>query len=288
MSDSRTDAEAPTQNRRRFLRRSLLAAGGVAAGGALYPAIEAKWCGVNHITLAVPNLPRVFQHARIAFLADLHHGPYTPLSYLRGVVDRANALKPDLLILGGDYVSAHSRYIEPGIAEFGRLNARWGRFAVLGNHDHWKGLKRTRGALDLAGFTRLDNAGIWIEREGERLRLGGVGDLWTDVQDLDAALGDARDGDAMILLSHNPDYVESITDPRVGLVLSGHTHGGQVVIPGCPVSWAPTQFGSKYLRGLCQGPCTPVFVTTGIGTSGPPVRLGCAPEIVAITLIAAT
>jgi predicted MPP superfamily phosphohydrolase len=111
-----------------------------------------------------------------------------------------------------------------------------------------------------------------------------VGDYWRDVQDLPSALGETTMNDAVILLSHNPDYVEEIRDHRVGLVLSGHTHGGQVDLPiiGAPV--VPSIYGQKYIHGLVQGPATQVFVTRGIGTITPPVRLFCRPEIALITL----
>ena len=118
-----------------------------------------------------------------------------------------------------------------------------------------------------------------------RLRICGVGDLWTDRQDLKTALGDATPGDAVLLLSHNPDFVETIRDRRVGLVLSGHTHGGQIVLPGYGAPVVPSRYGQKYLYGLVQGPCCQVFVTRGVGTVTPPVRFLCRPEIVLITLV---
>jgi predicted MPP superfamily phosphohydrolase len=111
-----------------------------------------------------------------------------------------------------------------------------------------------------------------------------VGDYWRDVQDLDAALGNTRRDEAALLLSHNPDYVEKIHDPRVGLVLSGHTHGGQVRLPfiGAPV--VPSRFGQKYVEGLVRGPVAQVFVTRGVGTISPPVRFNCPPEVALLTL----
>jgi predicted MPP superfamily phosphohydrolase len=277
------EPEIVPTSRRAWLRRAAAATCAAVGAGAAYPLLEAKWCGIRRLRLAVPDLPPAFHGRTLVFLADLHHGPFTPLSYIRRVVAQVNAIRPDLIALGGDYVSGRP-YIAPCIAELAGLRARWGTVAVLGNHDHWNGTSRCRAALDAAGITRLDNTGVWIEHAGDRLRIGGVGDLWTDRQDLAAALGSAREGDAVIVLSHNPDFVEEIDDPRVGLVLSGHTHGGQVVLPGFEVHWAPTRFGAKYLRGLCQGPVAPVFVTSGVGTTGPPVRLFCPPEIVAITL----
>ena len=119
----------------------------------------------------------------------------------------------------------------------------------------------SRAALAEAKLPDLNNTGVWLERSGARLRICGVGDLWTDHQDLDAALGDATERDAVLLLSHNPDFVETIRDPRVGLVLSGHTHGGQIVVPGFGAPIVPSRYGQKYLYGLVQGPCCQVFVT---------------------------
>jgi predicted MPP superfamily phosphohydrolase len=200
------------------------------------------------------------------------------------VVELANSLKPDLIVLTGDFVSRSSRYIEPGIQALSKLEARIGQFAVLGNHDHWEDATASRQALREAGITLTDNRGTWLERGQSRLRICGVGDLWTDQQDPGAALGDATEKDAVIILSHNPDFAELLQDRRVSLMLSGHTHGGQVVIPGFGAPIVPSKYGQKYLYGLVQGPNCQVFVTRGVGTVSPPVRFLCRPEIVQITL----
>jgi predicted MPP superfamily phosphohydrolase len=206
------------------------------------------------------------------------------LEYVRHVVATMNALKPHLIALGGDYVQANPRFAAPCIAELGRLQAPAGRFAVLGNHDHVQGARACLEALETAGIAEVNNRGVWIERAGARLRICGVDDLWRGQQDLAAALGRASRDDAVVLLSHNPDFVESIEDERVGLVLSGHTHGGQIVVPGMHPRWAPTRYGAKYLEGLCQGPVAQVYVTRGAGTTGLPIRFRCRPEVVCITL----
>ena len=221
----------------------------------------------------------------VALISDVHHGPFVPLTYIRDIVVIANSLKPDVVLLTGDYVSQHPRYIEPGIEALGKLEAQIGCFAVLGNHDHWESAPATRHALTEAGIQLTDNMGEWIERHGDRLRICGVGDLWTDRQNSQTALGDATTHDAVIMLSHNPDYAEVLRDPRVGLMLSGHTHGGQVVMPGFGAPIVPSRFGQKYLHGLVQAPSCQIFVTRGVGTVGPPVRFLCRPEIVQITLI---
>ncbi len=271
-------------NRRKWLKRAGLSALGAMTMGTAYPFLEAKWCRLARQTIAVPNLPPAFQGTTVALLADVHHGPFVPLGYVRSIVAMTNSLKPDIVALAGDYVHRSSDYIGPGIEALGKLRARIGRFAVRGNHDNRSFTPITRAALADARLPDLNNAGIWIERGASRLRIGGVGDLWTDGQNLSSALGDARPDDASIVLSHNPDFVETIRDPRVGLVLSGHTHGGQVVVPGYGAPIVPSAYGQKYLHGLVKGPVAQVFVTRGVGTVTPPVRFLCRPEVVLITL----
>ena len=242
------------------------------------------------------DLPAAFDGLRVALLSDTHHGPFVPLAYLADVVDLANEQRPDVVLLGGDYVQRrraaflhlgidHRRYIAPGIGVLADLRAPLGRFAVLGNHDYVTDAALTRRALRDAGFTDLTNAGVWLERPGgARMRFAGVDDCRRGRPRLRQALGDLRAGGACLLLTHNPDYIERIRDARVDLVLSGHTHGGQVVLPfvGAPV--VPSRYGQKYRAGLVQGPRARVFVTTGVGTIGPPVRFRCPPEVALITL----
>ena len=273
---------ALVMDRRKFLRRAAWTSLGVGAG--VYPFLEAKWCRVTRRTVVVPNLPPDFRGATVAVLADVHHGPFVPLAYVRRVVAMTNALEPDLVFLVGDYVHRSPSYIAPVMAELGRLRAGLGRFAVRGNHDNWESARLSKAGLAEAGIPELDNTGVWVERGRGRLRVCGVGDLWTDQQHLGSAVGDATDADAVLLLSHNPDFVETIHDRRVGLVFSGHTHGGQVVVPGYGAPIVPSAFGQKYLHGLVQGPTAKVFVSRGVGTVSPPVRFLCRPEVVLITL----
>jgi predicted MPP superfamily phosphohydrolase len=279
-------------DRRKFLRLGGLATlSSVITGGLVYPFLEAKWCQVVRHAIRLPNLPRPFQGTTIALLADVHHGPFVPMAYVQHVVAMTNSLRPDIVALVGDYVHRHAVYIGPAITELGTLNATVGRFAVRGNHDnenyhgHDDFRLLSQEALADAKIPDLNNQGIWLERRGSRMRICGVGDLWTDRQDLEAALGDAAENDAVLLLSHNPDFVETITDRRVGLVLSGHTHGGQIMMPGLGAPIVPSRYGQKYLHGLVQGPCCRVFVSRGVGTISPPIRFLCRPEIVLITLV---
>jgi uncharacterized protein len=131
-------------DRRKFLKRIALASASAAAVGGVYPFLEAKWCRVARRTIALPNLPEPFRGTTVALLADVHHGPFVPLAYIRHVVRMTNALKPDIVVLAGDYVHQSYRYIEPGIAELGELTAPMGRFAVRGNNDNWDSAPLTK------------------------------------------------------------------------------------------------------------------------------------------------
>ncbi len=253
--------------------------------GVVYPFVEACVLRVTRRTIPVPRLPKAFEGLRIALLADIHHGPLTGLDFVRKVVEKTLSLSPDLIALGGDYVHAGGRYTYPCFEVLRGLSAPLGVFAVLGNHDHWDAPKATHTAIREVGFADLTNTGVWLERGGQRLRFAGVGDLWEDRQDLKAALEGLEPGETSVLLSHNPDYLEVLDDPRVGLVLSGHTHGGQMYFPPFGAPLIPSAYGQKYRYGLVKTPSSQVFVTCGIGTIYPPVRFCCSPEIALLTLV---
>jgi predicted MPP superfamily phosphohydrolase len=252
--------------------------------GGTYTLLEAGWLSVDARTLSVARLPAAFKNLKVAFLSDLHHGPYTGLTYIQHCAKWTLDWKPDLIVLGGDYVHNDPKYIAPIFEVLKSLRAPLGTFGVLGNHDHWESAKQTRASMADASITDLTNKGVWLDRNGARLRLGGVGDLWEDAQDIQSALGDATANDAALLLSHNPDYAETLQDARVSLMLSGHTHGGQVQLPfiGAPI--LPSRYGQKYLEGLVQAPKTQVFVSRGVGTISPPVRFRCRPQVHFLTL----
>ena len=271
-------------NRRTFLKATLAAAVPAPVAAASYGLVEASWVRVERPTLPLPRLPQPFDGLRVAFLTDIHHGPYVGLDYVRGVVRTTLNLEPDLVLLGGDYSSNEAKYIAPCLDVLGGLRAPLGVFGVLGNHDYWHGLDETRTGLKAAGITELTNAGVWLSRGGRRFRLAGVDDLWRGTPDVAAAVGDATPADACLLVSHNPDVAETLRDPRVGLMLSGHTHGGQVVVPGYGAPIVPSRYGQKYLKGLVEAPVTRVYVSRGLGTVSPPMRFGSRPELTLLTL----
>lgn len=271
-------------NRRTFLTTALAATVPAGAGAAAYGLFESGWLQITRPALAVPRLSAAFDGTTVAFLTDIHHGPFTSLDYVNAVVRTTLALRPDLVVLGGDYSLKESKYVRPCFDAMAALSAPLGVYGVLGNHDYRHGLSETRAGFDRAGITELTNRGVWLERDNYRFRLAGVDDLWMGKVDVHAALGDATAADACVVVSHNPDVAEKVRDPRVGLMLSGHTHGGQVVFPTGGAPFVPSHYGQKYLKGLVRAPLTSVYVSRGLGTTTAPFRVGSRPELALITL----
>ena len=257
----------------------------------------------RHLTLmegevAMAGLPAAFDGLRILLITDIHLGPFLRPAALERVFARLLAARPDLVLLGGDLLTARIDEFPPGAAAFRALRAPLGVFAVLGNHDHYTGgADRLRAMLGECGVAVLHNRAVVLERRAagaagasaapgaaapDRLALAGIDDLHAGRPDLGAALGDVPAGLPIVLLSHNPDIVFEAARHGVGLVLSGHTHGGQVRIPGLPVFVRMSRYRLDewcYNAGGAR-----VVVSRGLGVTGLPVRLACPPEAVLITL----
>jgi len=197
-----------------------------------YVFLEPYWLRVHKIDMVNSDIPPAFDGKRIVFVADIHHGPYFSIERVNRLVKKINRLRPHIILLGGDYVHRDAGYIQPCFAELEKLEPRIGTFGVLGNHDHWEGAALTRQGMREAGIVLLDNRAELISIGDQRIKVGGVGDLWEDTQDLAPTLAETQEDDFVILLSHNPDYVEEITMNGIDLVLSGHTHGGQITLFG--------------------------------------------------------
>ena len=274
-------------HRRSFLRNALgLGAAAVAVPTLVagYGFAEATRLHIDRQTIAVPRLPAAFRGLTVAFVTDIHHGPFVSEADVAAVVRTTLALAPDLIVLGGDYSLRDGKYIAPCFELLAALSAPLGVYGVLGNHDYRHGLAETRAGMKRAGIVELTNRGVPLEVGGGRLHLAGVDDLWHGQPDAAAALRGVTATDASILVSHNPDFAETLRDRRVGLVLSGHTHGGQVVLPGYGAPALSSRYGRKYAHGLVEAPATQVYVSAGTGMSVLPVRVGCRPEITRVTL----
>ena len=250
---------------------------------------------ITRRTFAIRDLPPSLDGLRLAQVSDLHHGPWLSMERVRDVVRQTNALGADMILLTGDYVYESPQYIEPAVGALAELKAKIGVVGILGNHDWWDRGVPMKNAFARNGLPLIDNSRLiltpgrsLVREAGEGLCIAGVGDLWEDVPDYRAALSKLPPGMPRLLLAHNPDAAE---DPlflggkhRVDLMISGHTHGGQVWIPGIGSPIIPSRFGQKYASGLVQGPGCPVFISRGIGLSGLPIRFGVPPEIVVMEL----
>lgn len=249
-----------------------------------YIFIEPHWIKIHRIRLVNQDLPASFDGTNIAFISDIHHGPYFSLRRVKRLVAKVNGLQPDIAIFGGDYVHRDAKYIVPCFGELRNVKAPLGKFGVLGNHDHWEGAALTRKSMAGAGISLLDNRAAWIYRDGARIKIGGVGDLTEDFQDLAPTLEDIREDDFIILVSHNPDFAEQLTTRKVDVMLCGHTHGGQVALFGLWAPLVPSRYGQKYRTGIVDTALTKVIISNGIGTITPPVRFFARPEIILLTL----
>jgi uncharacterized protein len=251
---------------------------------AIYVFVEPYWLGVKTYEITNPEVPSNFNSTKIVFLSDIHHGPYFSISRVKRLVERVNRLNPDIIILGGDYVHRNQQYIVPVFNELKGLKAPLGIYGVLGNHDHWENAALTREQMKESRIRELDNAAFWITKGEQRIKIGGVGDYMEDVQNIIPTIGDAVKEDFVIVVSHNPDYAEEIMTDKVDLMLSGHTHGGQITFFGLWAPVLPSQFGQKYRTGLIDSGTMKVIVSNGIGVITPPARFFAPPQIVSVIL----
>ena len=266
--------------------------------------VEPGWrLRVQTHRLRPPNWPRG-QRLRIAALADPHVGePHMPLDRLARIVERTNALAPDVTVLLGDYEAGHPFVTRPvpldqAARVLARLHAPLGVYAVLGNHDWWSdraaqrrraGPTRAHRALLDAGIDLMENRAVRLSKGAEALWLLGLGDQLAfrrrgvrGVDDLPGTLAQVTDDAPAILLAHEPDIFPRVPD-RVALTLSGHTHGGQVRLLGfSPV--VPSRFGNRYAYGHVREGRRDLVVSGGLGCSILPVRFGMPPEITVIEL----
>ncbi len=245
---------------------------------------EALTLNITRRTVELELLPAAFEGMTVAFLSDFHCSDLTPPAFLDKAIQATNELAPDLVLLGGDYISHRTAYIGPVGEMLSRLNARFGVYAVLGNHDYWVDETAIRKMLAGARVIDITNSGRSLTLGTSRVRIAGVGDLWEDKQDLALALGDTGESEAAILLSHNPDYAPQIQDKRVKLVLSGHTHGGQICLPRLGALITNSKYGQRLASGLIPFGSFQLYVSRGLGTVVIPMRYNCPPEITLLTL----
>ena len=275
-------------NRRQFLKTlGVLSTAGIAAGcgGAGYISqIEPTWIWLESITIPLIDLPESLDGFKIVQISDVHLYPHTQIETVQHAVTLANSVQPDLVVLTGDYVLETADAIFDLAPALAGINAQNGIFAILGNHDLWTNETVVRHGLEQNGIEVLRNQGVTLPVGQDGLYLAGLDDGWSGRPDLPAALAAAPPEIPVLLLMHEPDFADTAAgNGRVAVQLSGHSHGGQVRLPGIGAPILP-YLGEKYDIGLNRVADMWVYTNRGLGVIGPPVRFNCPPEVTAITL----
>lgn len=268
-------------NRREFLKAAGLAVGGGLVTATSYLAIndESQEPVVDRVPIRLKNLHPALEGFTMLQMTDLHLYPLTQPSLIEKSVVMANSLNPDLVVMTGDYVWQVLDAIDELAPILSGLNARYGVYSSLGNHDYWLDAEVITATMEAAGLPVLVNQGLTIQQGGGSFYLAGLDDGWSGNPDLDATLEGAKPGDPVILLCHEPDLADLFSkDGRVGLQLSGHTHGGQIRIPGIGALILP-YLGRKYDFGMYKINDMLLYTNRGIGVISEPVRYNCPPEI---------
>jgi predicted MPP superfamily phosphohydrolase len=278
MSESRV-------SRRQFLgglvSAPLVAVSGAAAYSRL---IEPYHYWISETEILIRDLPQRFEGFRITQLTDIHHSRILGIHEVRRVVGLAQQTKPDMFVLTGDYSTSYRRYIEPCAEALSALSAPEGVWAVLGNHDHYTDPELTTRALQRQHIAVLNNAHTTLYRGPDSIQLSGIDDWSWNATDWVRAFSGLKPNTPTILLSHQPIVLDLAQTRNVSLILSGHTHGGQLVFPllGAPARYVSKDL--KYARGLFRSGDTQLYVSTGTGVIGLPVRFGVRPEIAVLHL----
>ena len=292
-------------DRRRFLGQVLFGAVGLGAVAAVDGfLIEPHAPVVDEISIHLRRLPEAFHGFRIVVMGDMHFGPYVGKPLVERAVRLALSLKPDLTILTGDFVShplampngpEGAHHAEPCAEVLQQMTGTLTGtlpgalpgprvVSILGNHDHWNGPEIVADALDSHGLNVLRNQSMPLERDGQRIWIVGVDDVYEHANDLNKALQGVPSSETTIVAVHEPDFADRTAKHPVDLQVSGHSHGGQVRIPGYGAPILP-HLGRKYPFGLNRVRDLQVYTNRGIGVVFPPVRLNCPPEVTLITLV---
>lgn len=261
-----------------------------------YSSLETRWIKTTYVTIESPDIPKSFNGIRIVFVSDIHHGASLSRERVTKLVQRINNLNPDIIILGGDYVSRDEKYIKPVFDELRNLKSKYGVYGVMGNHDYFVNGDLTLKMMARNGIKLCDNKSYWLKINRDSIKIGGVDDPDGQDPELDSTVFDVHKKDFCILISHRPEFIDKINDDLVDLTISGHTHGGQVTFFGLWAPILPTENGiwaslslskesQKYRYGLLHSkPYMQSYISSGIGTRSPHFRFFCRPEIAVLEL----
>lgn len=247
-----------------------------------------RWFFVmRRVDVKVRGLDPRFEGFTIAQLSDLHIGALTPLWWGMRWARATNAAAADIVVVTGDMVTSGVAFHEDIAELMGSLRGKDGVYAIMGNHDYFGEGEPLVSLLKGRGVTVLRNEGVTLEREGAKLYLAGIDDNWTKRANMDAALEERPEGVPAVLLAHDPEGFKVAAQRNVDVVLSGHTHGGQIAMPFLGRFINASKLAHSFHIGVYTAGDSTLFVHPGLGTTGPPMRLGVAPAVALVTLRAA-
>ncbi|MGZ4857780.1 MAG: metallophosphoesterase [Methanobacteriaceae archaeon] len=246
---------------------------------------DARDFEIVDLKVSIPDLDPVFNDYRIAHISDIHLGQWISAKRIEGVVNLVNKQKPDLVAITGDSVSyVVNEPVLDMLRFLKNLKPKDVTLAVLGNHDHWMGAKEIRRVMDESKIIELENDVYTIKRGDAMLHIAGVDSITLEKHDLDAVLRKLPLSGSAILLAHEPDFAdESAATGRFSLQLSGHSHGGQMIIPGIGTPFRGSKF-MKYPLGEYKVEKMVQYTNRGLGTNIFWIRINCPPEITILRL----
>lgn len=238
------------------------------------------------IDIELDNLGWNFHNYRILNLADIHLGQWVNPDYLNDLVDYVNTLNFDLITLTGDYVSYNMEDYDIALkSSFKKLKAKDGKYGILGNHDHWMGSEIIRDIFEKSDIVDLSNDVVRLSKGDDHLNLAGVDSCTVCADNLDEVLAKLDETCPTILLAHEPDFAkESSQTGRIDFQISGHSHGGQFIIPKFETTPFRGPNSTKYPVGLYKVNDMIQYTSKGLGTNSFRIRINCKPEITIITL----
>jgi len=247
----------------------------------VYAHFETYWIQIIPTTVSSRELPTEFSEKKIAFIADMHCGENFDPARLEKIVRRINQLKPDIMLFGGDYVDRNGKNTDTCFKKLAGIETPLGKFGILGNHDPEVGRERIKEAMIAAGITPLVNENRKIIVGESEITIAGTDETWYGNPDGAKTMENASD--FTVYLSHDPRYLEQYR-PDSQLLLSGHTHGGQVTLFGISFAWLVHGKIYKYEKGIFKETGRTVIITNGTGATVLPLRFFARPQINLITL----
>jgi predicted MPP superfamily phosphohydrolase len=286
-------------SRRKFLHLGIIGASVLAAGGSAAGIATRNNIQITKKTFAIANLPQSWKGTTITFASDIHAGAYMSEADMKNIVHIINSMKSDIVVLPGDFVTSHRNEIPSIVEAFSGLEAPLGKFATTGNHEFYVDADLVSEAIESCDIKMLRNDNVALDKNGEKLFILGVDDINADqiipftegkkADHIEATYRGVPDKAATILLNHKPYLFDEYAQTNAGLMLSGHTHGGQIVFARFgEMNLSFSRIASKYVEGTytkdVNGITRQMYVSRGLGTVALPMRLNCPPEITQITL----